>query len=94
MLFNNYAETWHASEMSKAKPKRISRELKLITGLSIIYIAFILSRQERSYLAQFRCGIPPLRVEAGRFRNEPIGDGKCKFCVQESVEDEPHLFYI
>ena len=55
------------------------------------YIAFNLSRQEISYLAQFRCGILPLRVETGRFKNEPLSERKCTFCDQESVEDEFHF---
>lgn len=27
----------------------------------------------RSTLAQFRCGIIPIRIETGRFQEEPIG---------------------
>ena len=89
ILFNNYAETWHASVMSKPK-LRIYREFKTNYGLEN-YIVFNLSRQERSYLAQFRCGILPLRVETGRFKNEPLSERKCMFCDQESVEDEFHF---
>ena len=43
ILFNNYAETWHASVMSKPK-LRIYREFKTNYGLEN-YIAFNLSRQ-------------------------------------------------
>ena len=55
------------------------------------YIAFNLSRQEISYLAQFRCGILPLGVETDRFKNVPLSERKCTFCDQESVEDEFHF---
>ena len=91
ILFNKYAETWHASVMSKLK-LRIYRELKTNYGLEN-YVALILSRQERSYLAQFRSGILPLRVETGRFRNEPLSLRKCTFYDQESVEDEFHFIF-
>ena len=89
ILFNNYAETWHASVMSRPK-LRIYREFKTNYGLEN-YIAFNLSRQKRSYLAQFRCGFLPLRVETGHFKNEPLSERKCTFCDQESVEDEFHF---
>ena len=69
-----------------SKPKlRIYREFKTNYGLEN-YIAFNLSRQERSYSAQFRCGILPLRVETGRFKNEPLSERKCT-----SVEEEFHF---
>ena len=35
--------------------------------------------------------ILPLRVETGRFKNEPLSERKCMFCDQESVEDEFHF---
>ena len=86
ILFNNYAETWHASVMSKPK-LRIYREFKTNYRLEN-YIALNFSRQERSYLAQFRCDILP---ETGCFRNEALSERKCTFCDQESVEDEFHF---
>ena len=68
----------------------IYKEFKTNYGLEN-YIAFNLSHQERSYLVQYRCGILPLRVETGRFRNEPFNKRKWEFCDQESVEDEMHF---
>ena len=42
-------------------------------------------------LAQFRCGILPLRIETGRYTGEQIQDRKCRLCDQSSVEDECHF---
>ena len=55
------------------------------------YVRMNLSRPQRSYLAQFRCGILPLRIETGRFRNEAIGNRTCCFCNNGEVEDETHF---
>lgn len=45
----------------------------------------------RSTLAQFRCGIIPIRIETGRFQGEPIEERICVFCSNRSVEDEFHF---
>ena len=55
------------------------------------YLRINLSRAERSYLAQFRCGILPIRIETGRFRGEEVGERLCTLCDSESVEDEIHF---
>ena len=74
-----------------SKPElRIYGEFKTNYGLDN-YMAFNLSRLKISDLTQSRCGILPLRVETGRFRNEPLSERKCTFCDQDSVEDEFHF---
>ena len=50
-----------------------------------------LNKQERSAMAQFRCGILPLRIETGRFTNEPSQERFCKLCNNGSIEDEEHF---
>ena len=50
-----------------------------------------LSKQERSAFAQFRCGILPIRVETGRFRNEHLHERVCIFCENNCIEDEEHF---
>ena len=50
-----------------------------------------LTRGERSVMAQFRCGVLPLRVETGRFVGEQVNDRICKLCNQGCVEDETHF---
>ncbi len=39
----------------------------------------LMSRQQRSYLAQLRCGILPLHIEMGRWYGVKAGDRICKF---------------
>ena len=41
-------------------------------------------------MAQFRLGILPINVEVGRYRNIPLEDRKCEFCVDD-IEDETHF---
>ena len=42
------------------------------------YVLFNLNRSERSILAQFRCGILPLRIETGRYVGEKPEERLCK----------------
>ena len=54
------------------------------------YVRYCLSRQTRSYIAQFRLGILPINIEVRRFRNIPLEDRKCDFCTV-AVEDAMHF---
>jgi hypothetical protein len=56
-----------------------------------LYVNLNLKRQERSLLAQLRCGILPLRVETGRYVGEPLEQRLCRMCNSGSVEDEVHF---
>ena len=63
------------------------------------YTLLNLKKYERSLLAQFRCGILPLRIETGRYIGESREQRLCKMCQSNSVEDETHFlikcdFYI
>ena len=42
-------------------------------------------------LAQFRCGILPLRIETGRFSGEPEDSRLCKMCSKNEIESETHF---
>ena len=42
-------------------------------------------------MAQFRCGILPLRLETGRFVGEPEYQQICKMCDSGEVENELHF---
>ena len=55
------------------------------------YLKLHISRYKRSILAQFRCGILPLQIEIGRYRNVPLCDRLCEVCNEGSVEDEIHF---
>lgn len=55
------------------------------------YLFLDMPKYLRSTLAQFRCGIIPIRIETGRFQGEPIEERICVFCSNRSVEDEFHF---
>ena len=55
------------------------------------YLLLNLSRKERSLMAQFRCGILPLRIETGRFVGESPDERLCKLCIGPAIEDEKHF---
>lgn len=40
---------------------------------------------EWSLIAKFRCGIIPLRVETGFYRNEPLQEHCCVLCTERSI---------
>ena len=54
------------------------------------YLLLDLTRHQKSIFAQFRCGILPLEIEVGRYRNVPLAQRICRLCLNE-VEDEIHL---
>jgi len=57
------------------------------------YIYKVINRGHRSVLAQFRCGILPLKIETGRFTNIPVEFRLCLFCEGNNVEDENHFMF-
>jgi hypothetical protein len=57
------------------------------------YVYMQLSRRARSLVAQFRCGILPLQIEIGRYRNIPVADRRCFSCAN-GIEDEYHILCI
>ena len=42
-------------------------------------------------MAQFKCGILPLRIETGRYVKEHPQERFCKLCNDGSIEDEKHF---
>ena len=57
------------------------------------YMYTILSIFGLSILAQFRCGILPIKVETGRFTQIPQEFRLCILCDSNSVEDERHFLF-
>ena len=55
------------------------------------YVSLNLKRNERSILAQFRCGILPLRIETGRNVGEKANERLFKICDSQQIEDETHF---
>ena len=54
------------------------------------YINLNIKKYHRSLLAQFRCGILPIQIEIGRYRNISLCHRLCPICKQ-AVEDEIHF---
>ena len=54
------------------------------------YLTLNISKYHRSLFAQFRCGILPLEIEVGRYRNIDLCDRTCLVC-NNAVEDEIHF---
>ena len=52
----------------------------------------ILFERHRSVLTQFRCGIPPTKIEIARFNNIPVELRLCEMCDLNSIEDETSIF--
>ena len=55
------------------------------------YVAMDMCKYLRSTLAQFRCGILPLRIQTGSYHGEPVEDKLCKLGSNNCVEDEIHF---
>ena len=51
-------------------------------------------KNERSLLAQLRCGILPLRIETGRYIDEPVQSRTCLFCNCSEMETETHFVIV
>ena len=54
------------------------------------YVKLPVLKYHRSLFAQFRCGILPLQIELGRFRNLQLHERICPIC-NSAVEDEIHF---
>ena len=50
-----------------------------------------LSRSHRSLLAKTLCGVAPLMVELGRFKNIPREKRVCRICTKNVTETEEHF---
>jgi hypothetical protein len=57
------------------------------------YMYNVHNKGHRSALAQFRCGILPLKIETGRFMNIPLEFRLCIFCDNDCIEDEFHFLF-
>ena len=86
---NHYCDIWRNSIMNAPK-LRTYMTLKTEYELEQ-YVKLNLAKNERSVLAQFRCGILPIRVETGRYVGELLEERLCRFCDLQSVETECHF---
>ena len=52
------------------------------------YLYFNISKYQRSLIAQLRCGVLPLEIEVGRYRDIPLENRLCQVCKNDTIEDE------
>ena len=89
VLFEQYKNEWRENIMTKPK---LRTYVKIKESYNVEnYIILNMSRQERSILAQLRCGVLPLHIETGRFCNIPREKRTCNMCNDNHVEDELHF---
>ncbi len=69
------------------------REVKDFADISTLVKAN-LPRNEQSLVARLLCGILPLKIETGRFRDAKRQTRKCKVCLEDKVEDECHFIFV
>ena len=50
-----------------------------------------LSRVERSMVTKFKCGVLPIMIETGRYKDVPLEERLCQICTAHVLEDEQHF---
>ena len=56
-------------------------KLRTVELLHLSLVKLNLCKSERSQLAQFRCGILPLRTETNSYLSENVEERVCYFCT-------------
>ena len=77
---------------SQANKLRTFNKFKFDYGAEY-YVESVLSRNNRSAIAKFRCGVAPLIIETGRFERLPVDQRLCFHC-NGLVEDELHAIVV
>ena len=73
---------------------RLYKKLKHdITGTEA-YVKLAMGKKHRSAYAKFRCGVAPLNIELGRYRQSPVEQRLCPMCDTNNVEDESHVLLV
>ena len=96
VLFELYEQKWHATvnrdNAQRGEGRNKLRTYKLFKNefLTEMYVKSVMSRNNRSALAKFRCGVAPLNIEIGRYTGTPEAQRICPTC-NTGVEDE---FYV
>ena len=87
--YSIHSESWIQTVQSS--PKLRTYKLFKNTFETENYLKLNLTKHERSMLSQFRCGILPLRIETGRYVNEPLYERICSQCDLKCIESEQHI---
>ena len=79
-----------ANKTQSVSKLRTCRQIKTVFGTKN-YLLSTLSKGEKSYFTQFRCGILRLRVETGRYIGLNANERICTLGTSNEIEDEMHL---
>ena len=77
-LTDEYVNHWKVDTLNQSKLRtyiQIKEEYKCEN-----YVTMNLPRNLRSFIAQIRCGVLPLRIETGRFINLRVEECVCTLC--------------
>ena len=88
-LLNLHQSNW-SNKIQSVSKLRTYKQLKTDFGTEK-YLFARLSKTEKSHLAQFRCGILPLRLETGRYVCLSVNERICTLCNVNETEDEVHF---
>jgi hypothetical protein len=90
-LIDNYKKQW-VKDVEK-KPKLLSYVQFKKSYETELFVKLNLERNQRSMLAQLRCGTLPLHIETGRFSNKKVEDRICTICNSGDIESEYHFLF-
>ena len=99
-FFEADAQNYFSTEINRVNAKRGNGLNKLRTYKKFKqrfetepYVKLVDVRSHRRALAQFRCGVAPIRLETGRYergRHLPVAERTCYVC-KDAVESEVHV---
>ncbi len=90
-LRNMYIDEWNIKV--KNQPKLRTYNTFKETFCLEKYVMMNLRRIDRSYLCQLRLGILPIKIETGRYTNDPVDRRLCEICKDGSIENEMHFIF-
>ena len=90
-MFEKLSNKWSTSFVNMNKLD-LYKQLKTEFGPEK-FLTLNIDRYEKSLLSQLRYGILPLRVETGRFVNEPRCNRICTLCNSGQIEDQIHFIF-
>ena len=93
LLINNYCNKWKLDYMHVPKLRTYCKFKDSFCAES--YLTMNINRKCRSYCAQLRCGILPLRIETGRYGSNYIPEEErvCNICNSGDIENEYHFIF-
>ena len=91
-ILDHYYQSWYSSKNNSPRLSTYSRfkhTFNLESYLDIIY-----ERKCKIALTRFRLSSHRLEIERGRYFNIPRTERKCKFCSQNTIENEYHFLLV